>query len=192
MRDRALAFWLEHPSEAIILYMRKLAYLWTWRPGVGGLYARSWTVLYLGIWLLALPAMLAGAWLAKRNASSEGPLLFLGTWAFLSLVYALFAVNMRFHSPAGAAAVIGAMGRTAVLFVVPPPAATAVANAVIDSAVSEALARAEAAGISGNEVTPYVLDAIDEATAGRSVDANVELVVNNARCAAAIAVAAAT
>ena len=65
------------------------------------------------------------------------------------------------------------------------------ANAVIDTAVSEALARAEAAGISGNEITPYVLDAIDEATGGRSVEANVELVVNNARCAAAIAVAAA-
>ncbi len=97
----------------------------------------------------------------------------------------------RVDSPAEAAAVMGAMGRTAVLFVVPPPAATAVANAVIDTAVSEALARAEAAGISGNEVTPYVLDAIDEATEGRSVDANVELVVNNARCAAAIAVAAA-
>ena len=56
--------------------------------------------------------------------------------------------------------------------------------------ISEALARAETAGITGGEVTPYVLDAIDEATAGRSVDANVELVVNNARCAAAIAAAA--
>lgn len=97
LRDRALAFWLEHPSEAMVLYIRKLAYLWTWRPGVGSLYTRSWTVLYLGIWLLALPAMLAGAWLAKRNASSEGPLLFLGTWVLLSLVYALFAVNMRFR-----------------------------------------------------------------------------------------------
>ena len=95
----------------------------------------------------------------------------------------------RVDSPSGAAAVVNAMGRTAVLFVVPPPEAAAVANAVIDTAVSEALARAEAAGISGGEVTPYVLDAIDEATAGRSVDANVELVVNNARCAAAIAVA---
>lgn len=97
----------------------------------------------------------------------------------------------RVDSPAEAAAVVGAMGRTAVLFVVPPPASAAVANAVIDRAISEALARAEAAGITGGEVTPYVLDAIDEATAGRSVDANVELVVNNARCAAAIARAAA-
>ena len=100
------------------------------------------------------------------------------------------ALPFRVDSPAEAAAVTDAMGRTAVLFVVPPPAAAAVANAVIDTAVSEALARAEAAGISGGEVTPYVLDAIDEATAGRSVDANVELVVNNARCAAGIAAAA--
>ena len=106
--------------------------------------------------------------------------------AFWSVTSGL-ELPFRVDSPAGAAAVAGAMGRTAVLFVVPPPAAAAVANAVIDTAISEALTRAEAAGISGGEVTPYVLDAIDEATGGRSVDANVELVVNNARCAAAIA-----
>ena len=86
-----------------------------------------------------------------------------------------------------AAAIVNAMGRTGVLFTVPPPQAAAVPNAVIEGAVAEALARAGAAGISGGEVTPYILDAIDEATAGRSVDANVELVVNNARLAAAIA-----
>ena len=97
----------------------------------------------------------------------------------------------RVDSANEAARVVSAMGRTAVLFVVPPPASAAVANTVIDDAISLALTRAEAAGISGGDVTPYVLDAIDEATAGRSVDANVELVVNNARCAAAIARAAA-
>jgi len=93
----------------------------------------------------------------------------------------------RVDSATEAAAIVDAMGRTGVLFTVPPPGAAAVPNAVIDTAVSEALARAEAAGISGGEVTPYVLDAIDGATAGRSVEANVELVVNNARLAAAIA-----
>lgn len=98
----------------------------------------------------------------------------------------------RVDSPAEAAAVVSAMGRTGVLFTVPPPQAAAVPNAVIDSAIADALARAEAAGITGGEVTPYVLDAIDEATEGRSVDANVELVVNNARLAAAIARAAAS
>ena len=97
----------------------------------------------------------------------------------------------RVDSAAEAAAIVDAIGRTGVLFTVPPPQAAAVPKTVIDSAVSEALSRAGAAGISGGEVTPYVLDAIDEATAGRSVDANVELVVNNARCAAAIAAAAA-
>ncbi len=96
----------------------------------------------------------------------------------------------RVDSPAEAAAVVAAMGRTGVLFTLPPPAAAAVERAVIEDAVSSALARAEATGISGGAVTPYVLDAIDEATEGRSVDANVELVVNNARCAAAIARAA--
>lgn len=97
----------------------------------------------------------------------------------------------RVDTPAEAAAIVDAMGRTGVLFTVPPPHAAAVPNTVIDTAIAEALARAEAAGITGGDVTPYVLDAIDEATEGRSVDANVELVVNNARCAAAIARAAA-
>ena len=93
-------------------------------------------------------------------------------------------------TPAEAAAVVGAMGRTAVLFVVPPPRGGGRGQRRHrHSAINEALSRAEAAGITGGEVTPYVLDAIDEATAGRSVDANVELVVNNARCAAAIAAA---
>ena len=110
--------------------------------------------------------------------------------AFWSLSSGL-ELPFRVDSPAEAAAVVAAMGRTGVLFTVPPPAAAAVENAVIDAAISESLARAEAAGISGGEVTPYVLDAIDEATGGRSVDANVELVVNNARCGAAIARAAA-
>ena len=110
--------------------------------------------------------------------------------AFWSVTSGL-ELPFRVDSPAEAAAVAGAMGRTGVLFTVPPPAAAAVESEVIDTAISEALARAEAAGISGGEVTPYVLDAIDEATGGRSVDANVELVVNNARCAAAIAHAAA-
>jgi pseudouridine-5'-phosphate glycosidase len=47
------------------------------------------------------------------------------------------------------------------------------------------------AGITGPGVTPFVLARIAEATAGRSVPANLALAENNARVAAEIAVAVA-
>jgi pseudouridine-5'-phosphate glycosidase len=42
-------------------------------------------------------------------------------------------------------------------------------------------------GIAGKSVTPFLLDRINAATAGRSLAANVALVKNNARLAAQIA-----
>ena len=55
----------------------------------------------------------------------------------------------------------------------------------IEAAISEA----EAAGISGKEVTPFLLDRVLQLTEGRSLEANIALVLNNARLAAGIAVA---
>ena len=50
----------------------------------------------------------------------------------------------------------------------------------------------ERAGISGAAITPFVLGRIGEATAGRSVPANLALAENNARVAAEVAVAMTT
>ena len=50
-----------------------------------------------------------------------------------------------------------------------------------------ALADAETQDITGKEVTPFLLDRIYNLTAGRSLAANIALVMNNARLAAAIA-----
>ena len=50
-----------------------------------------------------------------------------------------------------------------------------------------AVAEATAAGITGAAWTPFVLDQVRQRTGGRSVAANVALVLNNARIAAAIA-----
>lgn len=58
-------------------------------------------------------------------------------------------------------------------------------NAVIDSAVKEAGDK----GIAGKKITPYLLDAIQKATGGKSLEANIQLVFNNARLAGAIAAA---
>ena len=52
------------------------------------------------------------------------------------------------------------------------------------------LLRAEAQGIAAKGVTPFLLDRIFELTEGRSLDANIALVLANARLAARIAAAA--
>ena len=43
-------------------------------------------------------------------------------------------------------------------------------------------------GIKGKETTPYLLDKIQKLTGGKSLDSNIQLVLNNARLASAIAV----
>jgi pseudouridine-5'-phosphate glycosidase len=53
--------------------------------------------------------------------------------------------------------------------------------------IARALAEAEAQGIAAKAVTPFLLQRIFELTDGRSLDANIALVLNNARLAARIA-----
>jgi len=62
---------------------------------------------------------------------------------------------------------------------------------LIEAAIHDALEVAARAGIGGKDVTPFLLARIVELTGGRSVDANVALVLSNARLAAAIAMAVA-
>ncbi len=60
-----------------------------------------------------------------------------------------------------------------------------------DETLAEALEAAHAAGITGRDVTPFLLSRFHERTGGASLTANVALVMANARLAARIAVAAA-
>lgn len=60
---------------------------------------------------------------------------------------------------------------------------------VMQKAISEALAEAERQGIRGKAITPFLLAKIENLTGGKSLEANIELVLNNARLAAEIAVA---
>ena len=55
--------------------------------------------------------------------------------------------------------------------------------------IEEAQRAAEAAGVTGKAVTPFLLARLAEMTGGRTIAANVALVLNNARLAAAIAAA---
>ncbi len=62
-------------------------------------------------------------------------------------------------------------------------------RALHDRVLAEALAAAEAAGVCGKDVTPFLLDFFHRETHGASLSANVALVLSNARLAAEIAVA---
>ena len=60
------------------------------------------------------------------------------------------------------------------------------------SGINQALADAQALGLTGKATTPYLLGRVNELTGGHSLAANIALVKHNARLAAAIAVAWAT
>jgi pseudouridine-5'-phosphate glycosidase len=65
----------------------------------------------------------------------------------------------------------------------------AVPAPVMEGAVRAAMAAAEAAGVRGKAVTPFLLDAVREATAGLSLVANQALIEANAALAGQVAMA---
>lgn len=69
----------------------------------------------------------------------------------------------------------------------PIPAEAEIPAAEITPIIENATREATAKGITGKAVTPFLLDRIYTLTQGRSLDANIALVVNNARLAAKIA-----
>jgi len=76
---------------------------------------------------------------------------------------------------------------TGSLIVNPIPDAAALGNDVVEQALNEALAAAEADAIGGAAVTPYLLSHLNEITKGASLEANIALVETNAKLAAEIA-----
>jgi pseudouridine-5'-phosphate glycosidase len=69
----------------------------------------------------------------------------------------------------------------------PIPAEAEIPRAAITPVIEAALAEAAAQGVAAKEVTPFLLSRIFDLTEGRSLAANIALVLNNARLAAAIA-----
>ena len=74
-----------------------------------------------------------------------------------------------------------------VLVVNPIPESAALAPEELEKARQLAEKEAAAAGVRGKSLTPFLLKALARATGGRSVKANRELLLNNARLAASIA-----
>lgn len=70
----------------------------------------------------------------------------------------------------------------------PVPAQDALPDEYVREIVAEGIADAEAAGIHGPATTPWLLARVAEITGGRSVKANISLIVNNARVGGLLAV----
>jgi pseudouridylate synthase len=93
-------------------------------------------------------------------------------------------VSARVDGPQEAARVLRAAwdtGARGIVVAVPPPAELEGAEELAQRAVREL------AGVAGSELTPKLLARVAELSRGRSLDLNVDLVVNNARIAAQVA-----
>ncbi|GAA3160835.1 pseudouridine-5'-phosphate glycosidase [Blastococcus jejuensis] len=102
------------------------------------------------------------------------------------------SVDWAVDDPAQAAAVFAARRRLApgaVVVANPLPADEQLDPALHDRVITDALAAADAAGVRGKEVTPFVLDHLHRASDGATLAVNVRLVLRNAELAGRIAAA---
>ena len=101
-----------------------------------------------------------------------------------------FPVDYRMNSPMEIARVLHAkwsMGLKGGMVIANPiPDSFAMPRALIDGAIEQALEEASSQGIGGKESTPFLLARVCELTGGDSLAANIQLVLNNARLAAAV------
>ncbi len=103
------------------------------------------------------------------------------------------ALAQQVETPAEAAEVMAAHwglgNESALIFANPVPAEAAIDPAELEGWISAALAAAEAEGITGKAVTPFLLGQLAQVSAGRSLAANRALLIDNAKVAAEIACA---
>ena len=104
-----------------------------------------------------------------------------------------FGVDYRMDTPdeiADAFRVKRELGLSGGMLVTNPiPKEYSMEKGVIDAAINQAVAEAEALGIRGKATTPFLLAKIKELTGGDSLASNIELVKNNAALAAQVACA---
>ncbi len=104
-----------------------------------------------------------------------------------------FKVDYNAKTPEDAARIAWAkwrMGLTGGLLIGNPvPEEYAMDFDEMSAVIDRVLARAEAAGVHGKDITPFMLAHIVEETGGESLKTNIQLALNNARAAAQIAVA---
>ena len=110
--------------------------------------------------------------------------------AFYSLSSGL-AVDERVETAAEAAAVIRARDEleltSSILVTVPIPQEFEIERDELENILADALQDADAQGIRGKGITPFLLSEMSRRSDGRTLVANIELLKNNARVAAEIA-----
>lgn len=103
-----------------------------------------------------------------------------------------FGVDYRIDDTAELASAIKAkwdLGLNGGLVVANPiPEEHQIDSELINKAIDDALVEAEEKGISGKESTPFLLAKVKDITKGDSLEANIQLVYNNARLGAELAV----
>jgi len=104
-----------------------------------------------------------------------------------------FGVDARVEAPEEIARVMKAkwsLGLSGGIVVANPiPEAFALPAGLIDQAIEQAVAEAQAQGVGGKSLTPFLLERVHAATEGESLRSNIELVLDNAKLAAKLAVA---
>ncbi|MCA1950933.1 MAG: pseudouridine-5'-phosphate glycosidase [Treponema sp.] len=102
-----------------------------------------------------------------------------------------FPVDYQLDTPEEIAQVLSLKWQTGleggVVIANPIPEAYALPKADIDRIIEQALSEARSRGIKGKETTPFLLAKIVELSGGKSLEANIQLVLNNASLAAQIA-----
>ena len=104
-----------------------------------------------------------------------------------------FSVDYRVDSPEELAKIYRTqreLGYPGGLLVTNPiPEEYSMDKAVIDAAIAAALEEANALGVRGKQVTPFLLARVKELTGGDSLESNIQLVFHNVRLAAETALA---
>ena len=104
-----------------------------------------------------------------------------------------FSVDYQVDTPEELAGIMKAQQdlglRGGILVTNPIPEEYSMDAAVINNAIDEAIRQAKENGIHGKATTPFLLAKVKELTGGDSLDANIQLVFNNARLAAKTAAA---
>lgn len=77
--------------------------------------------------------------------------------------------------------------QNSILVTVPVPEEFEIDRSALESILADALKLADERGISGKEITPFLLGAMSERSAGQTLAANIALLENNARVAAEVA-----
>jgi len=106
-----------------------------------------------------------------------------------------YRVDWSVDSPEHAAAILAAaraqgLGAGALVVANPLPDTEQLDPDLHDRVLADGLARAAVEGVTGKDVTPFLLDHFHRATEGRSLAANTLIILRNAELAARIAVAA--